>query len=536
MPVRLTSFLLIVFFYFLLLSSGNPSCGTSGGNVGGSGDGGGDSEPINTELFRPGPVEDEFPNIADIDFSALLSMPDTSFPVSGNTWHVATTGDHAAEGTESAPLRTILTALDRASPGDKIVIHEGTYEEGNFDVDFHAVPITKSDLVVTNATDEEVIITPAGEFTYGVGITGDNVILNGVTIQGFRTQGIELGAENDTLQNVILSNITVIQPDPTADFPVNGGIGSTVVNSDGAPTLNKILLENVVIANASEIGFGCNFGPCTNVRFNNVAVRNRNGGTESSGADCIAFEDGDNLVFFNVESTGCEADGLDLKADRVAVVNSYFHDIERNGLKLWRGGDVINTIVSHTGADASVIFDGPGEYRMVNSIVANHLEGTAGAYTMTVGFDTTCGEGSAADNFCCTTLLDPEECGLITVELSNNVFLNDSGPVFVPSGTGLNVRNNLFADFADGEQVFEVREVDARLTLTAVESNGGGSSNLPYDTDPRFTDAADEDWSAAAGSPLIDGGIESDPYPTFDFNGDTRTQGPAPDLGPIENR
>jgi alpha-L-arabinofuranosidase len=44
-------------------------------------------------------------------------------------FHVATTGDDAADGSSANPLRTIQAAADRAQPGDVITVREGVYRE-----------------------------------------------------------------------------------------------------------------------------------------------------------------------------------------------------------------------------------------------------------------------------------------------------------------------------------------------------------------------------------------------------------------------
>ena len=44
-----------------------------------------------------------------------------------NDIHVATTGNDDNAGTESAPLLTIHKAMEMVQPGDRVLVHEGTY-------------------------------------------------------------------------------------------------------------------------------------------------------------------------------------------------------------------------------------------------------------------------------------------------------------------------------------------------------------------------------------------------------------------------
>jgi alpha-N-arabinofuranosidase len=50
-------------------------------------------------------------------------------PLSAREWHVATTGDDAADGSAAGPLRTIQAAADQAMPGDIVTVGEGIYRE-----------------------------------------------------------------------------------------------------------------------------------------------------------------------------------------------------------------------------------------------------------------------------------------------------------------------------------------------------------------------------------------------------------------------
>ena len=51
----------------------------------------------------------------------------TVMPVSANDIHVATNGDNNNAGTVEAPLLTIDKAMEIVQPGDRILVHEGTY-------------------------------------------------------------------------------------------------------------------------------------------------------------------------------------------------------------------------------------------------------------------------------------------------------------------------------------------------------------------------------------------------------------------------
>ena len=58
---------------------------------------------------------------------ASLMMLSTTVTAMATDIHVATNGSDDNEGTEAAPLLTIGKALERVQPGDRILIHEGTY-------------------------------------------------------------------------------------------------------------------------------------------------------------------------------------------------------------------------------------------------------------------------------------------------------------------------------------------------------------------------------------------------------------------------
>ena len=59
--------------------------------------------------------------------AASLMMLFTAATATATDIHVATTGSDTNDGSESAPLATIAKAVEVVAPGDRILIHEGTY-------------------------------------------------------------------------------------------------------------------------------------------------------------------------------------------------------------------------------------------------------------------------------------------------------------------------------------------------------------------------------------------------------------------------
>ena len=243
------------------------------------------------------------------------------------------------------------------------------------------------------------------------------------------------------------------------------------------------------------------------------------GSGSGSGADAVATENGDNIVVFNADISGAAADGLDFKATRVAIANVIVHDVSRNGIKLWGGGDVINALVYNTGADSSIVFD-PREdararYRLLNTIVAYHARDTE-AYAGGVGYD------------------HPTWVG--QMQVVNTIFYQNTGPLWVSPAYSLDVRNSIFVSAHGG--VITWRDItvgEGYEPFTALEQAGGGCCN-PGLLDPKFVDPDRGDFHLATGSPALDSGtVEVEAFPSFDLFGNPRVAGAGVDLGPIES-
>jgi hypothetical protein len=279
--------------------------------------------------------------------------------------------------------------------------------------------------------------------------------------------------------------------------------------------VDGLLLRNVTVEGAS-LGISCNSGPCASWWLENVKVTNAVG--SGSGADTIAIEEGENIGAINVETTHASADGIDLKARQVLILNSYVHHIQRNGIKLWYGGDIINTIVEHTGADAALVFKEPGHYRVLHSLVAFHNFQKDQSYNLTAGYDTS---------------------KKLNVEIVNSIFYNTAGGMFFSNHTKVNINHSLFYGM-ENKKVLRAylsgREIEVMLQQsTAVFDKVGLGNNVRF-ADPQFIKPRTSNFFLKATSPAINRGRVTEAYPKTDRRGELRIKGGAPDIGPYEIR
>ena len=374
------------------------------------------------------------------------------------------------------------------------------------------------------APGDKATVRPASAgVTYGLEIAASRVTWSGISLEGFAADGVSIGVAGRTVRDVVLADLTVSMPRGS------DGIAIYPAGTSTRPVVDGLLVERVVVQGA-DLGFTVSTGPVRSVALVAVVVVNRGGDGSDSGSDGIAVESGDNVLLDGLEVTRASADGIDIKATRVAVVSAHVHHVVRNGIKLWRGGDVIDSLVHDTGADAAIVLDAEdGEttrYRIVNTTVAFHNRATgASSYSMTVAYD------------------DPRAA--VELEIAGSVFHGCTGPIAVSRGTRLSIRNSLLAP-APGGTVLEYawdgqtsRTIEASQGVAALSLAGTASANLPFGTNPRFTDPDAKTipgFRPEPGSPLVDAGVAAAPFPAYDLVRAARTQGPRPDLGPLEAR
>jgi hypothetical protein len=404
----------------------------------------------------------------------------------------------------------IANALTKARAGDTILLRGGTYREGE-DGDHRALPLVRDGVTIRAVAGQRARIVPrSGEVTYGALIAASRIVLSGIELDGFASVGIGFEKEGGTVKDVVLSDVTVKAP---KDGKWHDGI---VVYHDmrgkGRPASDGLLMRNVVVEGAS-LGISCNSGPCRSWWLENVRVTGAGG--SGSGADAIAVEEGENLVFFRVDVSRVAADGIDLKAKNVLVMGCYVHELARNGVKLWQGGDIVNTVIHHTGEDAAIVFEHAGRYRILNSVMAFHNWPQPTSYNLTASYDSR---------------------EKLKVELINSIFYKTSGGMFFQDGTDVTIRSCIFHEMKNGNYLrANVKGREVNLTraggLKAFRKLGATGVIL---ADPRFVDPVHGDFRLRSGSPAANRGVRVGAMPPFDVAGGPRVRGAAPDIGAYE--
>lgn len=448
-----------------------------------------------------------FPTLTQLDWSAFPANPARPYVPAdgGRTIFVATTGDDTQPGTQEAPLATLEAAAALAQSGDVIWVMPGEYPIGGPDNVYEALILDTPGVTLASWEIGRAQLVPS---TYDPAVaiyaSADALIIDGFVIRGLRSAGIEYGRIESPQRHLVLKHLSIEQTQ-------EGILG--IYGGDGVqPIMDGMLIDDLRLTDISLIGLQCGEGPCNNLRWENLTITMPSDESSNSGADALAVESGDNVLIVNAEISGAEGDGIDLKSTRNVVVNALVHDLGRNGIKLWHGGDVINCLVYGTGADAALVFEA-GEYRVLNTLVARHNWGDS-SYGMTVAYDSQGQPGR--------------------LEIINSVFYQNAGAIWVSPSLELMVQNSVFFGSGNGEEiVYDPHIFGANmLPISAIEEQGLGANNSA--SDPGFMNPDQGDFGWGPASLLLDGGTTAYDLPPFDLRGNPRVAGQGVDIGPYE--
>lgn len=408
-------------------------------------------------------------------------------------------------GVPSPAATTISAALAAATTGTTVHVRSGNYTENQGE--WFALTMNVANVCLVS-DGGPVAISAAGGQAYGLLISADDSVVEGIELRGF-SYNISLGDGDRTQRRVTLENVSV-------SSPAGAGREGVVAYPDHRnlvgqpPVLDGLLMRNVRIE-GTDIGISCNAGPCEHWWLDRVSVTGRSG-SQDSGADTFAIESGRQIAVVDSVFTTSAADGIDTKATDVLVLRCQVRDASRNGIKLWFGGDVINSVVDGSGADASLVGDGAGRYRYLHNLVTRHDPGGTG-YVGTWGYDT-----NAA----------------LQVEFTNTIFAgNATGGLYIDDSGQVSFTNNLFSD--PGAKLLDYRGSVTPISaggLAALQSGGLGSGNVLGS--PGFVNRAARDYHTVASSPARNGAAAVSTLGT-DLYRNARVAGPRADIGPAES-
>ena len=269
---------------------------------------------------------------------------------------------------EVAPPGSISDALAAASAGTIIRVAPGTYVEQPAGAT--AITWETDDVcLLGQGGSGEVVIEAAPGQKYGIDLRASDAVLAGVTLRGFEAAVGLWGPAGSTQRAVTIEDLRI----EDLRGALREGIVAYGDNREvpgRPPTVDGLLVLDVTV-DGVDMGISCNAGPCAHWWIERTEVFGRQG-SESSGADAYAIEDGRQVVILDSTARGAAADGIDLKADDAVVLGAQVLDVGRNAIKLWRGGDVLDSVVDGSGADAALVGDGAGRYRYAHVLVTHH--------------------------------------------------------------------------------------------------------------------------------------------------------------------
>jgi hypothetical protein len=432
----------------------------------------------------------------------------------GRVLYVAPTGDDDAEGSAEHPWRTLQHAADAVLPGDTAVVKKGTYGE---EVTLARSGEEGKPITFQASPGEEVTLDGGGEaggaFTVESGTS--HLRLEGFRLRDYRVWNISLEGSN---RDIVIAGID----------SSGGEVGiHMTLGEHGKPEQGPV--EDVTIRD-SEFhdqrfgGIDCTPGPCNGLRISNVRVYD-NGPAGEWGADGIAVEMGEDIRIEGCQVYENGGDGIDLNSRDsgpvagIEVRDCQVWDNKRNGIKLWRGGTITNSLV-HSMGSAGIVLIREGTYEIQSTMVAR--SGLDGDYGVVAAY--------------------PEESeeapGPVTLRIRNSVFAFNNSGIYLGESVQLDEDYDLFFSRADCEieAVFSDRQ-DGCYSRDEVaggawlrETSNGGHSLA---ADPRLVDTEGGDCHLRPESPARDAG-DPEQSGTPDLEGNARPGGEGVDMGPYE--
>jgi len=453
---------------------------------------------------------------------AALAAPGGPEPAaaraSSATYYVSASGDDAAAGTREAPWRSPGLASKRMSGGDTLVILGGRYSLAVFWDDMITPPsgTAAAPTRVLGEAGQRPVLAGRDDLFVAVDVSGTSyVTLENLEITSddgrlFRG-GVE--AAGAPVDHLVLRDLYIHHIDEMA---LNVG------------DVDHLLVERCRFAHC---GFGGIGGPSGQSGGNrNVVVRDcylgYSGHYYRGGPGPGPYDRPDGFGIEPsagpVEISGTTAehnrgDGLDSKAAATTISDCVVANNSCDGVKMWAGGRLENTLVYGMG-------DGAGGASPWAGIV---MSGASGAHFEIV--NVTVHDDPSRHAY--PVYMQYGETEPMSVLIRNTVIANGYGEVYLGDAVTVQADHNDF--WRPGDDV-QVHANGRDYTAAELEAGAFGAGNLsaaPSFVRPAWGTAGD--FHLLAGSPLLDAGTANG-APALDLDGGARPVGAAYDIGAYE--
>jgi len=155
-----------------------------------------------------------------------LSLLVASIPAAAADLYVAPTGRSGNSGTAASPLDTPQTALQRARPGDRILVRAGTYRGGGW---IEARGTAQAPITVLSVDGPRRAVLEGGSETLRLGDGASYLVFDGLEVRNATSNVIHIdgNAHHITLRNIFAhdagSNGDVVKVNQAAHIFIEGG-------------------------------------------------------------------------------------------------------------------------------------------------------------------------------------------------------------------------------------------------------------------------------------------------------------------------
>ena len=494
-----------------------------------------------------------------------LSDYDKDYISNHTTYYVSVDGDDKNTGlSENDAWRTISYAASSESPvvaGDTVFIKAGYYGNENIVIEkdgtstnriifvgYHSKPGDNPDLEWEYGDSLDANLMPlidGGDRTEGTAIT-----VNGkfITIKNIQIKNYQIGLDADETfgleaKNIIAMNLGDIDED-------YDGIGIVLRSSSSNNTL-----ENCSVLNSAAEGISV-YGDSNYVK--NCSVYSDDNSTgDKSAADYYIHIGGNNNIIEDcyVERSGDlehGGHGIDIKGncENNLIINCVSKNMAYDGYELRHRGVKYNTLENCTAINCGyTIRDGASYNTIKNCKSINASYAAILFYNTDEDFGSTyCGRYNVFENCIFQgneeNVIDFESYGLPS-KVDKNIFVNClfDGGLYLFNCDRRNKNNKMincivinvhnFYRTANGQSI--EYPLNFEFKYSDFWNNGfpAPKGNNVFRSNPQFVDLVNHDYHLKQSSPCIDAGTSED-APTYDFDGKTRPNGNAWDIGPYE--